>query len=263
MEDKFKIKAMDLEVFNKLFNDPQIRNLVNAVSSDEFIPITNMIEEYSIQQKKYSTQYGNDDVRTMFFAKILNAAYSYQLERIMFNGPLAVDENIKILLKSIAFKPAVNNWESFRISHNYYSSFNFYIRIFSCFESSIRKLIASHTPPQKFEPLGKLCNPYLKNLDPEYEQLVKLLCMIRNLMHTLGVPIKDDEIEYKGKIYKFESGKLPESDVLSLINIIELFRKDVIKFATDLFNVQQFISQKFIEDDFKSDLTDIENILIK
>ena len=68
---------------------------------------------------------------------------------------------------------------------------------------------------------------------------------------------------YKKIIYKFEENKLPEPKILNLINLLDLFEKDVLQFIEDLFNLRAFQNINFIEDDFSSDLSNLESWLKK
>lgn len=263
MEDFLKFKAIKMEELKKMNLSHEISSLINAVSSNEFVPVINLIDVYENKRAFYANKYKDNDVRVMFFTKILNAAYSYQLERILINGLVDNDEKTRLFINNTGLSQVMNNWNTFKIAHNHYNAFTFYIRIFSCLESSIRKLIASVNAPQGFKPLSKICEPFISTLNPDYKALIELLSTIRNLMHTLGFPLITKEIEYKKIIYKFEENKLPEPKILNLINLLDLFEKDVLQFIEDLFNLREFQNINFIEDDFSSDLSNLESWLKK
>lgn len=241
-------------------------NLINATTAPEFAATFNVIDKYNKKSIEFSNIYSDPhDIRNMFFIKMLNTLYSYYLDRSLINGLVDTNLNTQNWLKNLGLSTIINNWNTFKISHNFYNSFVFYIRLFSSLESTLREiyfyLYPNEKQKKKFFKFHEIYTPMINDnsLKQEYIYLLKLLASIRNLIHNMGVSNIDDSITYNGITYKFEAGKVPSKEVVNMIDLLDLYNNDVLDFISDLFNCQNIKNISNMPDNLSPDFKDFED----
>ena len=257
--ENFNIRLVNENELSNLGLNQDTLNVINATIAPEFAKCLQIIDKYNSKKQELLKIYNNEnDVRIMFFTKILNTLYSYLLERVLINGLVDSDEDTKDYLKRIGLSAVINNWDTFKFSHNFYNAFTCYIKIFSCLESSLRE-IHFHmglNPNKEYKTFYKIYHPIIEenNLNSSYEDLLELLAKIRNLVHNMGVSNDTKDITYKNTTYKFEKDQIPKPEVVNLINLFDLFENDIIDFVSDLFssnkikqiaNMPDYLSSEF------------------
>lgn len=263
----FNLKMMSEEQFKKLVcNDERTLDVINAVLTPECPKCLTLINKYSSKKEYFKNKYNDEnDVRVMFFNKILNTVYSYLLERVLINGLVDKKDDIKDYLKRTGLTNVMHNWDKFKYSHNIYNAFTCYIRIFSCLESTIREIsyYAGLTKNDK-ETIRSCYNKLIEKtgLNNEYKNLLDLLACVRNLIHTMGISADNRTIMYKMVEYKFIKGKFPNSNILNLINLLTLFENDVIDFIDDLFESDLVANIKDMPDNLSTEVEEFEKWLV-
>lgn len=265
---EFDIKCINVEQLKQLNLDQDTLNVINAAIAPEFAPLLDIINTYDSKRNEFKNIYNDDnDVRIMFFTKILNTLYSYFLERVLINGLVDSDDNIKNYLQRINLSPVVKNWDTFKISHNFYNAFTCYIRLFSCLESSLREIhnYLNLNASNNFSTFYNIYHPLITNnaLNSDYENLLNLLATIRNLIHNMGICTKNVNITYNGTTYQFIENQIPSKDVLNLINILDLFKTDVLNFISELFNSSSIRLISNMPDNLSSDSKDYDKWILK
>lgn len=260
------VKLIDEKQLEQLNLDQNSMNIIKAVTADEYAPLLSIISQYNSKKNEFEKIYNNnDDVRIMFFTKMLNTLYSYSLERVLINGLVNSDDNTKKYIEQVGLKNIIKSWNTFKISHNFYNSFTCYIRLFSCLESSLRELykIVYNPSNNNFISFNKIYEPLINDnsLDQDYKNLLKLLTAIRNLIHNMGISSKTQEIIYKNKKYNFVENQIPSKDVLNLINLLDLYEKDVLDFITELFKSSTIKSISKMQDNLSTNIEDYKKWL--
>ena len=266
--EKFNIKIINTNDLKTLGLDQDALNIINATIAQEFQKCVQIITKYSSKKQEFLKIYNDEnDVRIMFFTKIINTLYSYFLERVLINGLVENDKNTQDFLKRAGVAEIINNWNTFKFSHNFYNAFVCYIRIFSCLESSLREIhyYLGLNPNNKFISFYQIYQPLIKKngLNSDYKNLLKLLANIRNLIHNMGVSNKTEIVTYKNTTYEFKKDQIPKPGDLNLINLLNLFENDILDLISDLFNAPSIKQITSMPDNLSTDINDFKNWLIK
>jgi hypothetical protein len=204
----------------------------------------------------------NKDARITIFSKIIIVLDSTALYFILHQfhlTNLAWWKNIS--LKKIGDSKIINPSEEvipqLVEAFDHFMTVSFVQLLFSSLESSLRIFLRALDPVACDKGTAEFKRIYvhlLKILNIEkYANLLKLLRLIRNIIHNNGVYFdrlgRDECVEYDGAIYKFEVGKPVElGDVwqLFLSNLVP----DILKMVIHIVNSNEIISKAQIIDPF-------------
>ncbi len=234
--------------------------LANHVrTAPEFGPVEQTITTYEQARTPYMKQFINDDARVMFFTKIIDTLFSYQLNRVLSNGLITTPNNFVLeLLTHTGLGALVQNWNSFSNIHSQFCTFGCFTNLFNSVESFLRILyreLGYDNGSKKFISFSVIYKKFISdyNFDKKYEDIFKLLNLIRNCMHNFGVCNVDDEVEYNGVKYTFEKGKFPSAKVVDLVFLLNIFQVDILTFINQLLAVPEISAINLIKDDLSTD----------
>lgn len=236
--------------------------VINIESHEINVLLSKVITNFKNLNDSVLARYSNiDDARIMLFRKILHSLCSYQLELALLNGFfIGNEQNIDLVKK--AGVNGVFSIDKFLISYESYLATNFYINLFSCIESSLRifhKSLNLQNSRNGFISFEKIHKELIEDLTlhetKEYNQLLTILTIIRNLMHNMGLNDhhKGAIINYKGKDYDFKAKSIPDYELLKITNILLLINDGVKNLLEEVLNSEKITNIVFIQDNLSSD----------
>lgn len=206
------------------------------------------------------------DARLRCFDKILDALYVYQLD-YSFVCAVYNEENLAIMLKPFGYTKKFfrEDYEhrfvrakiaqaTFLFFHYYFASIESSLRIFMralCADTDNNDSSRVKDGTANYTKIYKALIEKL-TLNKEYNDMFKLLGILRNSIHNKSVVYPDngkeiEKVNYKGQEYIFERGKQVEFATLEFLLKILI---DVRKFWLEVVNSEKISSKKFIEDKF-------------